>query len=613
MVANPSIQTAVKTAVFKLHNPSRRKRAMLDYALRQNHLAYTKALAVIGPQLPELVASEYEQRRRDDAEGADARERRKRIRQRKIEREKRLAQQIGRIVKALPVPIAAKAYRSVAGNIIGQVESHIELHDEQASVGVPTVQRLRPDPSEHVAALRALAEAMTVEEETAARDRLAAEARAGRLRPMLFAKNNPTDGFLLLKSPNDEQYFIYLNLVPKSSRFARLTSAEQTERSCRSIVELVDMRTGELRTFKSQTGALFSVEFGRDFQAEAFLGSGSPLSAKLVKSNDRYEVHIAFEFQVSKVATEARLGVDRGIYNLASLAVIDEEGRALASENVDGRRLRFVQKKLERKQRDVQRRGRRFSGAAKRFAADEAVHVAANKIVEIALKHRAQVTMENLRQLTSRGKPRGRSAFNRVLNRSQYQKLQNVLAYKLAVAGLPRITTVSAAFTSQTCPRCGYADKANRVKRPDGDGFKVDTFHCVSCGHRDDADLNAARIIALKRAWREALPAGLREKPAAELPANKRFDEFLRIHAERRGEGACGRKAGTFGRPGLDGHEDGEVPPGVVVSNDDTPLSLNPDRTSRQGQNSPTMQSAVSSSSEILPSPEPTSRGAPDG
>jgi hypothetical protein len=46
-MADQSKIVSVKTAVFKLHNPSQRKRAMLDYALLQNHLAYTKALRAV--------------------------------------------------------------------------------------------------------------------------------------------------------------------------------------------------------------------------------------------------------------------------------------------------------------------------------------------------------------------------------------------------------------------------------------------------------------------------------------------------------------------------------------------------------------------------------------
>jgi hypothetical protein len=57
-----SVIKAVKTATFKLHNPSRRKRAMLDYALLHNHLAYSKALNAAQTLIEELVREELEKR-----------------------------------------------------------------------------------------------------------------------------------------------------------------------------------------------------------------------------------------------------------------------------------------------------------------------------------------------------------------------------------------------------------------------------------------------------------------------------------------------------------------------------------------------------------------------
>jgi hypothetical protein len=49
--SSPTVDTALKTAVFKLHNPSRRKRTMLDHALLHNHLVYNKALKSLAPLL----------------------------------------------------------------------------------------------------------------------------------------------------------------------------------------------------------------------------------------------------------------------------------------------------------------------------------------------------------------------------------------------------------------------------------------------------------------------------------------------------------------------------------------------------------------------------------
>src|SRR5262245_3978515 len=54
----------------------------------------------------------------------------------------------------------------------------------------------------------------------------------------------------------------------------------------------------------------------------------------------------------------------------------------------------------------------------------------------------------------------------------------------MASAAGCRREQVNPAYTSQTCPECGYLEKANR---------KGDEFQCQKCGHRGDADQIAAR------------------------------------------------------------------------------------------------------------------------
>src|SRR6516162_7606389 len=138
-------------------------------------------------------------------------------------------------------------------------------------------------------------------------------------------------------------------------------------------------------------------------------------------------------------------------------------------------------------------------------------------------KNHSQVVIENLSGLASMGaKKRRRSRFNRMLNRAQYQKLQKVLSYKLAVAGLPAAREVHPSYTSQACPLCGSISAENRLKTATSDGVTHE-FKCVSCGFSDDADLNAARNIALKRLWRDGLSPALRTASFNEVPENKSF------------------------------------------------------------------------------------------
>ena len=157
------------------------------------------------------------------------------------------------------------------------------------------------------------------------------------------------------------------------------------------------MRKGEVVSFTSRTGRLFPIEFGRDYQDSEFLRWGSPLSAQLLKRGDRYEVQISFEFKAKQIEPKTTLGLDRGIYNLASLAVIDQDGGVIERKNIDGMNLRMVQRAIERKHQRLQRRGKSFTGAARRHAANEAVHVAANAIVEFDQKPLASSHRESFR------------------------------------------------------------------------------------------------------------------------------------------------------------------------------------------------------------------------
>jgi IS605 OrfB family transposase len=189
--------------------------------------------------------------------------------------------------------------------------------------------------------------------------------------------------------------------------------------------------------------------------------------------------------------------------------------------------------------RKAQKRGKLSKGWAKRRAwADEAVHVTANRLVDLALKHDAQLVLEELKNLSAirrRKRVPGtrRGGFNTLLNRVQYEKLKNVLIYKLGEHGLPKPVEVHAAGTSMTCPECGVMDRENRPKKQTDDGFDMAAFKCISCGHEADADENAARIIALKGRWLKSLPKKS-DRSSGPLPDTLKFEAFLRDCADKR-------------------------------------------------------------------------------
>lgn len=79
-----------------------------------------------------------------------------------------------------------------------------------------------------------------------------------------------------------------------------------------------------------------------------------------------------------------------------------------------------------------------------------------------------------------------KAGLNRALLAQGHAETLRQLAYKLDWQG-GELRKVSAAYTSQTCPKCGHVCAENRPTR--------DRFQCVACGHSGHADIVAAKNI----------------------------------------------------------------------------------------------------------------------
>jgi len=91
-----------------------------------------------------------------------------------------------------------------------------------------------------------------------------------------------------------------------------------------------------------------------------------------------------------------------------------------------------------------------------------------------------------------------KAALNRAILDKGWHQLEVYLAYKAKRAGKP-FFKVSAAFTSQEGADCGHTHPDNRKTQAE--------FVCISCGHLDNADRNAA-IVIKKRAINLMLHSG---------------------------------------------------------------------------------------------------------
>ncbi|MFN8757337.1 MAG: RNA-guided endonuclease InsQ/TnpB family protein, partial [Tagaea sp.] len=79
-----------------------------------------------------------------------------------------------------------------------------------------------------------------------------------------------------------------------------------------------------------------------------------------------------------------------------------------------------------------------------------------------------------------------KSGLNRAILDKGWGELRRQLVYKAEWLG-GQVVEVDPRFTSQTCAACGQVDARSRLDQA--------RFACVACGHRANADTNAARNI----------------------------------------------------------------------------------------------------------------------
>ncbi len=187
------------------------------------------------------------------------------------------------------------------------------------------------------------------------------------------------------------------------------------------------------------------------------------------------------------------IGLDLGIANIAT----DSDGEQHAGNGVEKvrRKHNLQRKRLQKKNtKGAKKKAKRVAGKEARFRRHEN-HVISKSIVTTAKGTGRGIAVEDLGGIRDRLPAWGRDARNKLSGWSFYQ-LVSFLKYKATLAGIP-IVKVDPRNTSRACNECGYCDKANRTSQ--------EKFLCVSCGHRANADKNAALNIRARALSKRAL------------------------------------------------------------------------------------------------------------
>ena len=223
---------------------------------------------------------------------------------------------------------------------------------------------------------------------------------------------------------------------------------------------------------------------------------GKPKTCTLKRDGDQWFVSIVCEVEIadSVLRTEPVVAIDRGIANFGATSdgdLIPNPRHLVASL----RRLAHAQRTVSRRKKGSKNRERaklrvvRIHREVKRQR-EHHLHVLSTRLA----KSHGVVVLEKLNVAGM-----VRSNLGRSISDAGWSRFAEFLRYKLKWSG-GSLEEVYAPYSSQTCSKCGHVNALSR-RGPD--------FCCTSCGHRDHADFNAAKVLLQRyktRANRSGLP-----------------------------------------------------------------------------------------------------------
>jgi putative transposase len=248
------------------------------------------------------------------------------------------------------------------------------------------------------------------------------------------------------------------------------------------------------------------VKWHRELPADAVLGEVKLTRRAGGRHGFRYQVAFYAELPEPEQRREhggGAVGIDLGIRSFARLSTGEQVQGPWAGRR-DAGRLARLQRAHARTQRGSKRRAkaaariaraREREGNRRRDQAHKASRALAQRFSVLAVEDlKVKAMLRSARGTVER--PGTNVAAKRGLNRAiaeqGWGQFLSMLAYKAEEAG-GRVIRVDPRGSSQTCSECGERDRRNR---------RDAVFRCLACGHTDDADINAAKVL-LARALAE--------------------------------------------------------------------------------------------------------------
>lgn len=226
---------------------------------------------------------------------------------------------------------------------------------------------------------------------------------------------------------------------------------------------------------------------------------GTIKNATVSKKGEHWFVSIQTEIEAAKPVHPSKtiVGVDLGVKKFATLS----DGRVYEAKNSFKQR----QERLAKLQQRLSKKKKGSSNFKKLKKRINKLHTKISNIRQDYLhqvstnisKNHALVVLEDLKVANMSKSASGtleepgkmvaaKSGLNRSILDQGWHSFKNMLSYKLDHIG-GELLLVDPRYTSQKCSNCGHTDKENRMSQAQ--------FACMRCGHKENADINAAKNI----------------------------------------------------------------------------------------------------------------------
>ncbi len=225
---------------------------------------------------------------------------------------------------------------------------------------------------------------------------------------------------------------------------------------------------------------------------------GDPRTCTLVRDVDQWFAVITCKIKLKpKKRNSKTVAIDRGV----RLVTADSDGKTVANPSflkLGASKLAKAQRRLSRKKKGSKNRAKARQRVAKvhrktrrqrqHFLHTLSHYYAKNHGVVIVEKlNIAAMTKSASGSIEEPGQNvRQKSRLNRSILDVGWGILVEMLDYKLKWSG-GELKKVNPEYSSQTCSECEYVDAASRISQA--------SFMCTKCGHIENADINAAKVL----------------------------------------------------------------------------------------------------------------------